>query len=241
MSSSSPGPAGWDRFDPAELPAIDRYKLLIGGVVPRPIAFVSTCDQMDRLNLAPFSFFAGVGSNPMTVLFCPASNADGSEKDTLRNAKPASEGGLGEFVINIAPESIARQLAACAEPLPYGQSEFDFSSLTPIQSDKVRPPRVAQARISFECITRQVIRTNPGAPAAGNIVVGEVVMVHAAPGLVNERHHVDPEQLNAFGRMGGLSYCRTADRFDLPMGAAALNGKSPQQGPRTQRATGGAC
>lgn len=235
MNSSSPGREGWDCFDPGELQTVDRYKLLIGGVVPRPIAFVSTCDEHGRLNLAPFSFFAGVGSNPMTMLFCPANNADGSEKDTLRNAKPLTEGGTGEFVVNIAPESIARQLAACAEALPYGQSEFAFSSLTPIPSTKIRPSRVAEARMSFECITRQVIRTNPGATAGGNIVIGEVVMVHAVTGLVNERHHVDPEKLNAFGRMGGLSYCRTADRFDLPMGAAALDFKSPHQGSRIGR------
>ncbi len=80
------------------------------------------------------------------------------------------------------------------------------------------PPRVAQSPVSFECRTMQVIRTNPGVASGGNIVLGRVVHIHAADGLVNERHHVDSAKLDAIGRMGGLSYCRTRDRFDLPMG-----------------------
>src|ERR1041384_4302218 len=117
-------------LDPAKIAQPDRYKILIGAIVPRPIAFVSTISQDGRPNLAPFSFFSGVGSNPMTLLFCPVNKADGSEKDSLRNAKPTAEGGTGEFVVNVATDAIARQVAACAEPLPYGKSEFDLSGLT---------------------------------------------------------------------------------------------------------------
>src|SRR5271169_5408516 len=110
-------------LDPLALSQPDRYKILIGCIVPRPIAFVSTISPDGAHNLAPFSFFAGVGSAPMTLLFCPANKPDGSDKDSLRNAKPISEGGTGEFVVNAATEQIARQVAACAEPLEYGQSE----------------------------------------------------------------------------------------------------------------------
>jgi flavin reductase (DIM6/NTAB) family NADH-FMN oxidoreductase RutF len=228
MADPTPKSTPGTTIDPASLPPPERYKLLIGGIVPRPIAFVSTCDALGRPNLAPFSFFAGVGSNPMTLLFCPANAPDGTEKDTLRNAKPVGEGGLGEFVVNIAPESIAAQLAACAEPLPFGESEFTFAGLTAVPSVRIRPPRVAQATMSFECVTRQVIRTNPGQPAGGNIVLGEVVMIHGVAGLINERHHVDPAVLDAFGRLGGTSYCTIRDRFDLPMGAAAI-GKASER------------
>ena len=210
-------------IDPAALASADRYKLLIGAIVPRPVAFVSTVSPGGRANLAPFSFFAGVGSNPMTLLFCPANKPDGTDKDTLRNCLPAAEGGVGEFVVNIAPLAIARRLAACAEDLPFGESEFSLAGLTPAPSHSVRPPRVAECAIAFECATHQVVRTNPGAPAGGNIVIGRVVHVVAADGLVNERYHVNPDILDAFGRMGGTGYCTSRDRFSMPMGRAALD------------------
>jgi flavin reductase (DIM6/NTAB) family NADH-FMN oxidoreductase RutF len=209
-------------LSPADLSQADRYKLLIGGVVPRPIAFVSTVSVDGRLNLAPFSFFCAVGSAPMTMLFCPANKGDGTEKDSLLNARPVSEGGVGEFVVNIASESMSRQVAGAAEPLVYGESEFSLVGLTPGPSRLVKPARVLEAPVSYECRTLQVIRTNPGVPAGGNIVIGEVVHVWVRDGLINERHHIDPAGLDAIGRMGGLEYCRTRDRFSLPMGVRAL-------------------
>lgn len=209
-------------LDPARMSQPDRYKLLIGGIVPRPIAFVSSCSPDGRHNLAPFSFFAGVSSVPMTLLFCPANDASGEEKDTLRNVKPASEGGVGEFVVNVAVEAYERRMAACAEPLPYGESEFDLSGLTPTPAKVVRPPRLAESPVCFECRTRQVIRLAPGVPAGGNIVIGEVVHVFVRDDLINERFHIDPAKLAAIGRMGGLGYARTRDRFEMPMGRAAL-------------------
>lgn len=209
-------------LSPASLAQPDRYKLLIGGIVPRPIAFVSTTSPDGHHNLAPFSFFCAVGSNPMTMLFCPANKQDGSEKDSLLNARPAPDGGTGEFVVNVASESLQRQVAAAAEPLPHGESEFTLTGLTPAPSRLVKPPRVAESPISFECRTLQVIRTAPGQPAAGNIVLGEVLHIWINDDLINDRFHVDPDKLAAIGRMGGLEYTRTRDRFSMPMGAAAL-------------------
>jgi flavin reductase (DIM6/NTAB) family NADH-FMN oxidoreductase RutF len=210
-------------IDPALLAPSDRYKLLIGGILPRPIALVSTLSPAGIPNIAPFSFFCGVGSNPMTLVFCPVTKPDGSEKDTLRNVSLPSEGGTGEFVVNVVSSAIGRQTAGAAEPLPYDVSEFILTGLTPVTSTKVRPPRVAESLLSYECVTRQVIRTNPGAPDSGNIVLGEVVGVVAATGLINERHHVDADMLDAIGRMGGNTYCFTRDRFEIPRGAAALD------------------
>jgi flavin reductase (DIM6/NTAB) family NADH-FMN oxidoreductase RutF len=214
-------------LDPLKMDVADRYKLLIGCIVPRPIALVSTISPTGQLNLAPFSFFAGVGSNPMTLLFCPANKPDGTEKDSLRNAKPVEEGGTGEFVVNVATEDYERPMAACAEPLEYGQSEFELAGLATAPSVVVKPPRVALSPVCFECKTMQVIRTNGHAPAAGNIVIGRVahVFVRETGGLINERFHTDPAKLKAIGRMGGLGYVRTADaaqRFDLPMGRKAM-------------------
>lgn len=215
------------QLDPARLSIPDRYKLLIGCILPRPIALVSTASHSGEPNLAPFSFFADVGSNPMTLAFCPANTEDGLEKDTLANCKPTSEGGTGEFVVNVASMGFAASMAACAEPLPRGVSEFVLSGLTPGPCVKVRPPRVLESPISFECRTLGVIRTNPGAPSGGNLVLGEVVWVHARDGAIDDRRHVDASFLDAVGRMGGREYCSTRDRFSMPMGRAALNAPPP--------------
>lgn len=209
-------------IDPAQLDPADRYKLLIGGIVPRPIAFVSSQSPEGRVNLAPFSFYSGVGSDPMALLFCPSNKPDGTDKDTMRNVLPPGEGGLGEFVVSAVSESFERRMAAAAEPLAYGQSEFELAGLTPAASVRVRPPRVAESPLSFECVTMQVVRLNPGAPAGGNVVIGRVVHVHAAEGLVSERYHVDPARLAAIGRMGGMGYCRTRETFEMPRGKRAL-------------------
>jgi flavin reductase (DIM6/NTAB) family NADH-FMN oxidoreductase RutF len=227
-------------IDPARLSTTDRYKLLIGGIVPRPIAFVSTMSPDGRLNLAPFSFFAGVSSEPMAMLFCPANNGDGSMKDTLRNAAPempalGASGRVGEafdyvprepgsgLVINVVTEAIERQMATCAEPLAYGESEFAMSGLTPAASHVVKAPRVAESPLSYECHVMRVMRLAPGVPSGGNIVLVRVVRIMAAEGIINDRYHVDPERLAAIGRMGGLGYTRTRDRFDMPMGKTALS------------------
>lgn len=209
---------------PRDLAPQDRYKLLIGCIVPRPIALVSTVSPSGKTNLAPFSFFSGVGSDPMMLVFCPANKSDGSDKDTLRNCKPAAEGGNGEFVVNIISCADAARMAACAEPLAYEDSEFVLSGFTEEASRVVAPPRVREAAVCIECRTRQVIRTNPGVPGGGNLVLGEVVAMRTRDGLTNDRYHTDPQGLDAIGRMGGLMYCTTHERFEMPMGRTALAG-----------------
>lgn len=204
-------------IDPAVLEIPDRYKILIGAIVPRPIAWVSTVSADGRPNLAPFSFFNGVSSNPMTLLFCPANKPDGSEKDTLRNIAATNE-----FVVNVVSESTARPMSATAEDLPFGESEWDLAGLAKAPSRTVTPARVAASPLSFECEAQQVIRLNPGAPSGGNIVIGRIKWIHAAEGIVNAAHHVDPAQLAAIGRMAGLTYCTTRDRFDVAWGRKAL-------------------
>ncbi len=209
-------------FDPTDLQIAERYKLLIGSIGPRPIAVVSTISTEGKPNLAPFSFFAGVGSNPMTLLFCPANDAEGNEKDSLRNAKPIEEGGTGQFAVCVATESIIRPVAVAAEPLPFGESEYVLANLTPILCEAIKPPRVVESPVCFECETMQVIRTNPGEPAGGNVIMGRVLRVHVDDALVNERMHIDQDAIGLIGRMGGLSYCFTRERFDLKPGRASL-------------------
>ncbi len=214
-------------IDPANVSPRDRYKLMIRCIVPRPIAFVSTIAADGRHNLAPFSFFTGISSNPMSLLFCPINHPDGTEKDTLRSCKPTSEGGTGEFVVNVARHAYARQVAAAGEPLPFGESEFNLVGLTPAPSLKVKPPRVAESPVAFECRTLQVVRLNAHGAIGGNVVIGEIIHIHIDDELIDERWHVDPAKLDLVARMGGFTYCTTRDRFDLPPNAKALEQPPP--------------
>lgn len=212
-------------IDPHSLSIEQRYKLLIGSIIPRPIAWVSTVSPDNRTNLAPFSFFNGVSSNPMALLFCPANKPDGSMKDTLRNilASARDPSGVGgEFVVNIVPRALSRAMAACAEELPYGESEFEFAGLEPAPSRSVRPPRVARAPVALECRAIQVVRLAPAQPSGGNIVIGEVLWVYSDDEVIDASLRMDPARLDAIGRLAGISYCSTADRFDIPWGKAAL-------------------
>ncbi|MFT4977172.1 MAG: flavin reductase (DIM6/NTAB) family NADH-FMN oxidoreductase RutF [Myxococcota bacterium] len=214
-------------FDPSALTAGQRYKLLAGAILPRPIAVVSTIDAQGRTNVAPFSFFNGISASPMALAFSPVTRSDGTDKDTLRNALPVSEGGLGEFVVNLPSASWVRQLSAAAESLPPEESEFDLTGLTPAKSRLIRPPRILEAAVSYECRTLQVVRLAPGVPLSGNLIIGEIVHVWIRDGLVDEAMHVDLDGLDAIGRLSGAAYCRTTDRFDLVRGRAALDLPEP--------------
>ncbi|MBY0307385.1 MAG: flavin reductase [Phycisphaerales bacterium] len=119
--------------------------------------------------------------------------------------------------------AIAEQMAACAANLPHGESEFALSGLTPVPSMKVKPPRVRECRLCFECVTERVIRTNAGVPGGGNVVMGRVVHVHADDGVLDDRLRTDPAALDALGRMGGArGYCTTRDRLEVARGDEKL-------------------
>jgi flavin reductase (DIM6/NTAB) family NADH-FMN oxidoreductase RutF len=200
-------------LNPANCEIRQIYKLMTGIIVPRPVALVSTLDRNGTANLAPFSFFAGVGSNPPTVLFCPSVRAatpshPDMRKDTLRNVEET-----GEFVVNIVSEAIAAATNASASEVPPEVDEFVLGGLTPIASDAVRPPRVAESPAQMECKLMQVIYTNR-APGGGVIVLGEVVRFHVREDLL-ENFRVDPAGLDAVGRMAGNTWVRTGDRFEL--------------------------
>ncbi len=207
-------------IDPSQIEIGERYKLIIGSVIPRPIALVSTQSSHGHANLAPFSFFCGVGSNPMLIAFCPANNPDGTDKDTLRNIDP-EVGGTGEFVVNIVSHAMAPRMSATAEELPHGESEWELSGLTMMPSRTVTPACVAESPVSLECRLWKLIRTNPGVRGGGNMVMGEVVWVHVHDHVLTGPR-IDPAKVDAVGRMGGPVYTRTRDRFELPPGNAAL-------------------
>jgi flavin reductase (DIM6/NTAB) family NADH-FMN oxidoreductase RutF len=196
-----------------------RYNLLLGAVVPRPIAVVGTMNAAGQHNLAPFSFFNGVSAEPMVVMFCPVNKRDGSENDSLANAKPVAEGGTGCFSISIATEANIAPVVKCAAELAHGESEFAYAGLTPRACARIAAPALAESPIHFECETIEVRRFAPiGTPSAGNCVFGRVVHVRVDDALANERMHIDPAKLAAVGRMGGAAYVSTRDRFELARG-----------------------
>jgi len=200
-------------FNPGECQQRQVYKLMTGIIVPRPIALVSTLSREGVANLAPFSFFCGVGSVPPTVLFCPslrpADSVDaGKRKDTLRNVEET-----GEFVINVVSDAISEAANAASAEVPPDVSEFQLSGLTEVPSEAVRPSRVAESPAQMECKLLQVIYTGR-APGSGVIVLGEVVRFHVREDLV-EDFRVDPAGLDAVGRMAGNTWVRTRDRIEL--------------------------
>lgn len=200
-------------IDPARCEHRQVYKLMTGIIVPRPIALVSTMDGAGIANLAPFSFFNGVGSVPPTVLFCPSVRAEmGSardvRKDTLRNVEET-----GEFVVNIVSDAIAEQANATASEVPPEVDEFELSRLTPIASEAVRPPRVAESPAQMECKLMQVIYTSRK-PGGGVVVLGEVVWFHVREDLFDD-FRVDAAGLDAIGRMAGNTWVRTRERIEL--------------------------
>lgn len=199
-------------IDPAQHPQRQIYKLMTGIIVPRPIALVSTVDGLGNANVAPFSFFAGVGSAPPTVLFCPTLRPDaagaGRPKDTLHNVEATRE-----FVINVVSEAISVQANATSAEVPPEVNEFKLSGLTPIPSEVVRAPRVAESPAQMECRLLQVIYTGEQ-PGSGVVVLGEVVRFHIREDLFDD-FRVDPDGLDAVGRMSGNTWARTRDRIEL--------------------------
>jgi flavin reductase (DIM6/NTAB) family NADH-FMN oxidoreductase RutF len=196
-------------IDVATADFLDVYHLLVGVVTPRPIAWVTTIDPQGRVNLAPFSFFNAFGANPPVVVFSPTLRRDGSKKDTLRNLEAT-----GEFVLNAAVESLAEKINLSSKELPYGQSEVELTVLTLIPSTKVKPPRLAETPVTMECKVLQIVSTGKGA-IAGNLVIGEVLVMHIADEVLDDKKRIDPRKLQTIARLGGDYYCRTTDLFEM--------------------------
>lgn len=195
---------------PSDLPHQSVYKLMVGAIVPRPIGWVSSLDVDGRPNLAPFSFFNAVCPKPPTLLFCPSVRSrDGSPKDTLRNVRAT-----GEFVVNIVSEALAEVMNATSAEVPHGVDEFALAGVTPVPSVTVRPPRVGESLVHFECKVTQIIEISDQ-PGGGSIVIGEVLHIHVDDSVLFDTDKIDPHKLQAIGRLAGSTYTRTTDLFDM--------------------------
>lgn len=196
-------------IDPSQHDYADIYKLMIGIIIPRPIAFVSSIDSDGILNLAPFSYFTACSSNPPVVCFCTSVRSEPRpHKDTLENIRAT-----GEFVVNVVSEEIAEQMNKTSADVPPEVDEFVLSGLTPLASDLVKPPRVAESKAQMECKLRQIVPVSEK-PGGGVLVLGEVLRFHILESVMDGLK-VDPGKLKAIGRMGGPTYVRTDDRFNM--------------------------
>jgi flavin reductase (DIM6/NTAB) family NADH-FMN oxidoreductase RutF len=197
------------QLDVSKTAFLDVYQALVAVVTPRPIAWVTTVDRDGRVNLAPFSFFNAFGGNPPVVVFSPTLRRDGSKKDTLLNVEAT-----GEFVVNAAVAPLAKEVNASSKELPRGESEVDYTGLHTVPSAKVKPPRLAESPVNLECKLIQIVPTGSG-PIAGNLVIGEVMMIHVAERVLDESGKVDPRKLQTIARLGGDWYCHTSDLFTM--------------------------
>jgi flavin reductase (DIM6/NTAB) family NADH-FMN oxidoreductase RutF len=196
-------------IDFAKLPFREIYGWMTSTIAPRPIAWASTISAAGRTNLAPFSFFQGITSNPPTLMFVPVNNRDGQPKDTVRNILQ-----VPEFVINLVSYALAEPMNATAATLPYGESEADKFGIAMTPSTKVRPPRVAVAPVAFECTLDRIVNIGEG-PLAANVVFGRIQLVHVSDEVLGPDGRIDPAKLDLIGRLSGDWYCRTTERFTV--------------------------
>jgi flavin reductase (DIM6/NTAB) family NADH-FMN oxidoreductase RutF len=198
-------------FSPDAMPWNSLYKLMIGSILPRPIGWISTVDAEGNPNLAPYSFFNAVCPNPPTVLFCPMiRNHDGAAKDTLANCRAT-----GEFVVNIVGGVLAEKMNATSGEYPSDANEFEIAGLTAAPSVVVKPPRVAESLIHYECKVSQIIDVGDGTPGSGSIVIGQILHIHIDESVLMDGDKVKLDVLQPIGRLAGSDYVRVTDVFSM--------------------------
>jgi flavin reductase (DIM6/NTAB) family NADH-FMN oxidoreductase RutF len=193
------------QIDPAALSPREAYRFLISCVAPRPIAFVTTVSRAGVVNLAPFSFFNGVTSDPPIVSISVSTKRDGSRKDTWRNVEET-----GEFVVNAVVPELMDGVVEAARELPHDVSELERTGLAPLPSTKVKPPRLAASPVALECVLYRLLEVEET-----GLILGRVVQAHVKDDVWKDGA-VDPGRVTFVGRMGGDLYCRTSDRFERP-------------------------
>jgi flavin reductase (DIM6/NTAB) family NADH-FMN oxidoreductase RutF len=200
---------------PSDLPHSELYGILLNSVAPRPIAWVSTMSALGQPNLAPFSFFNAVCVDPPLLAFAPGHRrskqpdaSHGEVKDTLRNVRETRE-----FVVNIVTYELAEAMNLTSGEYDASVNEFEVAKVTAQASKIVRPPRVAESLVSFECKLYQILDFSPR-PTSSSLVIGQVVSIHMNDANVKDGK-LDRNSLDLIGRMGGMQYTRTTQRFDM--------------------------
>jgi len=192
-------------IDPTNVPIPKLHHTILGSVVPRPIAFASTIDKKGNPNLSPFSFFNAFGVNPTTLIFSPSRRGrDNTTKHTYENIKE-----VPEVVINTVNYDLVQQASLSSTEYGKGVNEFIKSGLTAIPSEKVKPFRVKESPVQFECKVRDIIETGDQG-GAGILVICEILLIHIIESVLDDKGNIDPHKLDLVGRLGGDYYCRTS-------------------------------
>jgi flavin reductase (DIM6/NTAB) family NADH-FMN oxidoreductase RutF len=190
---------------PGQIKTAQLHNYLQGAIAPRPICFASTVDKDGRPNLSPFSFFNLFGSNPATLIFSPSRRVrDNTTKHTLENVLETME-----VVINVVTYAMVQQASLASCEYPKGVNEFEKAGFTPQPSEKVKPFRVKESPVQFECIVREVLPQGQEG-GAGNLVICEPVLIHINDAILNENGAIDPHKIDLVARMGGDYYCRAS-------------------------------
>jgi flavin reductase (DIM6/NTAB) family NADH-FMN oxidoreductase RutF len=192
-------------IDPKELEIAKFHGLLLGAVAPRPIAFASTIDADGKSNLSPFSFFNVFSANPPIAIFSPARRVRGNTtKHTLENVEVVKE-----VVINVVSYAMVQQMNLASTEYPEGVNEFEKAGFTPLASELVRPFRVKESPVQFECQVREVIKLGEEG-GAGNLIVAEILRMHIDESVLDSYGNIDPNRIDLVARMGNDWYCRAS-------------------------------
>ena len=192
-------------FDPKDTSIPHFHHLMLGAIAPRPIAFASTIDKEGSPNLSPFSFFNAFGANPPILVFSPSRRGvDNTTKHTYENIKE-----VPEVVINAVTYEMVQKMSDSSADFPKGVNEFDMVGFTMLPSDLVKPFRVKESPVQFECKVIQVIETGMG-NAAGNLVICEILRIHVNPEVMDEKGRIDQHKIDLVGRLGGNYYVRAS-------------------------------
>ena len=184
-----------------ELESRHAHDLLTSAIIPRPIAWVSSVNRHGQANLAPFSFFTGVSWSPPILAFSVVNRSDGNLKDTARNIRE-----VPEFVVNIVSVPLLSTMEYSAKPIPYGTDETSIAGIHWLPSKKIKPNRIQEARIAFECTLERIVTVSEG-PNAGNLILGRIQLVHVRDDLLKNGREVDWLALDVLGRLSGNRYC----------------------------------
>jgi flavin reductase (DIM6/NTAB) family NADH-FMN oxidoreductase RutF len=190
-------------FTPSDLSNVELHGILLGSIGPRPIAFASTVNKEGVANLSPFSYFNVFSANPPILIFSPARRGrDNTTKHSYENAKAHPE-----VVINIVDFSIVQQMSLSSTEYPEGVNEFEKAGLTAIPSDMVKPPRVKESPVQYECKVNEIVELGKEG-GAGNLIICEIVKIHVREDLINGKLQIDQTKIDTVGRMGGDYYTR---------------------------------
>ncbi len=190
-------------IDLTKLESRHSHDLITSSIIPRPIAWVSTINEDGQMNIAPFSFFTGVSWAPPIIAFSVVNRSDGTKKDTVINIQK-----IPEFVVNMVSVELLSVMESTAKSIPYGEDESLIKGIHLVPSKKIKPRRIQEAKISFECTLEKMVRVSEG-PDAGNLILGRVMLAHIKNELLKNERDIDRIRLDALGRLSGKHYCTT--------------------------------